>query len=42
MVELLLRRYFQELDWDYLEKQAKKPENNTLKELLKQKRRIDE
>jgi hypothetical protein len=42
MVELLLRRYFKELDWVYLERQAKKPANNTLTELLEQKRRIDE
>jgi len=34
MVELLTKRYFNDLDWAYLEKRARSPENDTLKELL--------
>jgi len=33
MVELLMNRYFDEIDWSYLEKKASKPENDTLVEL---------
>lgn len=33
MVELLIRRYFHELDWHYLEKKSSLPENNILYEL---------
>ncbi len=40
MVELLLIRYKKEVDWEYLKRQAKKPDNNNLKELLEIKRRI--
>lgn len=39
MVELLARRYFNELDWSYLEKKASQPENDTLDELREVKRR---
>jgi hypothetical protein len=35
MAELLLKKYAEELDWEYLEKKAVLPENNTLTELLK-------
>lgn len=34
MTELLIKRYAKELDWEYLEKKAAKPENNTVSELL--------
>jgi hypothetical protein len=34
MVELLSKRYVNELDWSYLEKKAAMPENDTLSELL--------
>lgn len=34
MVELLVRRYYGEMDWPYLEKRAGAPENDTLAELL--------
>ncbi len=34
IVELLARRYVNELDWSYLEKKAAIPENDTLSELL--------
>jgi hypothetical protein len=40
MVELLLRRYSEELDWSYMEKRSSKPENNILSELLGIKKRI--
>jgi hypothetical protein len=40
MVELLIRRYLKEIDWDYLERQTAKPENNTLTELLELKEKI--
>jgi len=33
MVELLMNRYFDEIDWSYLEKKASKPENDILVEL---------
>ena len=33
MAELLIMRYRKELDWDYLEKKAKKPENDLAQEL---------
>ena len=33
MSELLVRRYYKELDWDYLDKKAKKPENDLIQEL---------
>lgn len=39
MVELLVRRYFGELDWSYLEKKASQPENDILEELRELKRR---
>lgn len=41
MVELLVRRYNEELDWGYLEKMAARPENNTMSELLELKKRIE-
>lgn len=41
MAELLIVRYKQELDWAYLEKRAKKPENDILKELLGLKRKAE-
>lgn len=40
MVELLIRRYRDDLDWPYLEKRAKLPENDTLKELLEMKEKV--
>jgi hypothetical protein len=40
MVELLLRRYRNDLDWSYLEKKAVLPENDTLSEILKLKHRV--
>ena len=39
---MLLRRYDQELDWDYLKGQAKRPDNDILSELLNLKKRIDD
>jgi hypothetical protein len=33
MAELLVRRYGDELDWEYLEKKAALPENDTMREL---------
>ena len=33
MTELLVMRYGEELDWDYLDKKAKKPENDLVQEL---------
>lgn len=33
MAELLAMKYGKELDWDYLEKRAKKPENDLIQEL---------
>lgn len=41
MVDLLVRKYLKELDWAYLEKQAAKPDNNTLTELLELKRKAE-
>lgn len=40
MVELLIRRYKDELDWPYLEKKAQLPENNTLSEILELKKKV--
>ena len=40
MVELLMRHYFQEIDWDYLEKKSSLPENNIFYELKKLKDNI--
>jgi len=40
MVELLVNRYFNELDWSYLEKKASKPENDILLELQEFKKRV--
>jgi len=34
MVELLVKRYFEELDWSYLKKKARLPENDTINEIL--------
>jgi hypothetical protein len=34
MVELLAKRYVNDLDWPYLERKAAMPENDTLSELL--------
>jgi len=39
MVELLAKRYVNDLDWSYLEKKAAMPENNTLSEILEIKER---
>lgn len=41
MVELLIKRYKDDLDWSYLEKKAKLPENDTLKELLEMKEKVE-
>ncbi len=40
MVELLLMRYKEEIDWEYIEKKASRPENDTLEELLKLKSKV--
>ncbi len=39
MVELLVMKYLKEIDWAYLEKQAEKPDNDTLSELIELKRK---
>jgi hypothetical protein len=39
MVELLVNRYYDDLDWRYLEKKAAKPENDILSELQEIKKR---
>ncbi|MGQ9646906.1 MAG: hypothetical protein ACUVWO_10245 [Thermodesulfobacteriota bacterium] len=39
MVELLVNRYYNDLDWSYLERKAAKPENDLLSELREIKRR---
>jgi hypothetical protein len=39
MVELLVRRYKNDLDWSYLEKKASQPENDTLSEILELKKK---
>ena len=41
MVELLIRRYKNELEWDYLEKRGSLPENNTFHELRELRKRIE-
>ena len=40
MVELLIRRYRDDLDWPYLEKKTKLPENDTLPEILEFKKKV--
>ncbi|NWG04201.1 MAG: UbiD family decarboxylase [Syntrophaceae bacterium] len=40
MVELLIRRYRNDLDWSYLEKKAIRPENDTLSEILALKKKV--
>jgi hypothetical protein len=40
MVELLIRRYRDDLDWFYLEKKTKLPENDTLPEILELKKKV--
>ncbi len=40
MVELLIRRYKNDLDWSYLEKKALLPENDTLPEILGLKKKV--
>ena len=40
MVELLAKRYVNDLDWSYLEKKAAMPENDTLSEILELKKRV--
>jgi len=40
MVELLIRRYRNDLDWPYLEKKALLPENDTLSEILELKKKV--
>lgn len=39
MVELLVHRYFNDLDWSYLERKASRPESDILEELREVKRR---
>jgi hypothetical protein len=39
MAELLIRRYGDDLDWSYLEKKTKLPENDTLSEILELKKK---
>lgn len=41
MVELLLFRYFKEMDWSYLEKKASMPENNSLPELAELRKKAE-
>ena len=41
MAELLVVRYLKELDWDYLEERAKRPENDVLKEMQELKRKAE-
>ena len=41
MAELLVVRYLKELDWDYLEKRAKRSENDVLKEMQELKRKAE-
>ncbi|MFA4917808.1 MAG: hypothetical protein WC581_00995 [Thermodesulfovibrionales bacterium] len=40
MSELLVNRYASEMDWDYMEKKAAKPGNNTLPELSDLRKKI--
>jgi hypothetical protein len=40
VVELLIRRYRNDLDWYYLEKKAILPENETLPEMLELKKKV--
>jgi len=40
MVELLIRRYRDDLDWSYLEKKTKLSENDTLSEILELKKKV--
>lgn len=40
MVELLIRKYIRELDWEYLRKRASQPEKDTWQELLRMKKKI--
>lgn len=39
MVELLIKKYINEIDWQYLEKKAKMPQNDTLSEFIHIKRK---
>ncbi len=39
MVELLIKRYKNELDWSYLERKARLPENDTWEEILELKKK---
>jgi hypothetical protein len=41
MVELLLKRYLNDLDWSYLERKAALPENDTSSELMEFKKRTE-
>lgn len=41
MVELLMKKYAQELDWSYLQKKAVLPENNILSELIECKTKVE-
>lgn len=41
MVELLITRYNQNLDWDYLKNKASRPENDILNELLDMNKRAE-
>ena len=40
MVELLLKKYYKDVDWEYLEKKASLPENNTKNELSELKKKV--
>lgn len=42
MVELLVRRYMEEVDWAYLKKRAKRPENDVLDELESLRKKAEE
>ena len=41
MVELLVRRYREDLDWNYVEAKASMPVNDTLPELLELKKKVE-
>ncbi|MEW6376264.1 MAG: hypothetical protein AB1502_10820 [Thermodesulfobacteriota bacterium] len=41
MVELLIRRYQKEVDWDYMQEKASTPHNDTLSELLELRRKVE-
>lgn len=42
MAELLVNRYYMDLDWPYLQRKSAKPENDILSELEEMKRRVQQ